>query len=49
MHVTKTLYEWAGGAEAFARLLNAFYDRVEDDELLTGFSREGSAGSIAST
>jgi hemoglobin len=37
VHVTKTLYEWAGGAEAFARLLNAFYDRVEDDELLTGF------------
>jgi hemoglobin len=29
-----TLFEWAGGAEAFERLINAFYDRVEDDELL---------------
>jgi hemoglobin len=29
-----TLFEWAGGAEAFDRLINAFYDRVEDDELL---------------
>ena len=31
---TPTLFEWAGGAEAFERLINAFYDRVEDDELL---------------
>ena len=29
-----TLFEWAGGAEAFERLINAFYDRVENDELL---------------
>jgi hemoglobin len=29
-----TLYEWAGGAEAFARLIAAFYDRVERDELI---------------
>jgi hemoglobin len=29
-----TLYEWAGGNEAFERLINAFYDRVEADELL---------------
>jgi truncated hemoglobin YjbI len=29
-----TLYEWAGGQRAFERLLNAFYDRVEGDELL---------------
>ena len=29
-----TLYEWAGGHEAFERLMNAFYDRVEADELL---------------
>jgi hemoglobin len=29
-----TIYEWAGGREAFARWLNAFYDRVEGDELL---------------
>ena len=29
-----TLFEWAGGAEAFGRLINAFYDRVEGDELL---------------
>ena len=31
---TPTLYEWAGGREALERMLNAFYDRVEDDELL---------------
>ncbi len=24
-----TLYEWAGGTEAFERLINAFYDRIE--------------------
>jgi hemoglobin len=29
-----TLYEWAGGHEALERLINAFYDRVEGDELL---------------
>lgn len=32
-----TLYEWAGGGEAVRRLIGAFYDRVERDELLTGF------------
>ena len=32
-----TLFEWAGGREAFARLINAFYDRVERDELLSPF------------
>jgi hemoglobin len=32
-----TLYEWAGGKEAFERLINAFYDRVEGDELLSPF------------
>ena len=32
-----SLYEWAGGQEAFRRLINAFYDRVEDDDLLSGF------------
>jgi len=30
-----TLYEWAGGGEAFGRLINAFYDRVERDDLLS--------------
>ena len=35
--MAKTLYEWAGGEEAFQRLINAFYDRVEADDLLTGF------------
>ncbi len=29
-----SLYEWAGGAEAFERLIGAFYDRVEGDDLL---------------
>src|SRR3954453_15356843 len=42
---TPTLYEWAGGREAFERLINAFYDRVEGDELISplfpdGVSRE---------
>jgi hemoglobin len=31
---TPTLYEWAGGREAFERLIEAFYDRVERDELI---------------
>jgi hemoglobin len=40
-----TLYEWAGGRAAFERLINAFYDRVEHDELISplfpgGVSRE---------
>lgn len=29
-----TIYEWAGGAEAFERWLNVFYDLVEEDDLL---------------
>jgi hemoglobin len=29
-----TLYEWAGGREPLERMLNAFYDRVERDDLL---------------
>ncbi len=32
---TPTLFEWAGGRDAFERLINAFYDRVEKDELLS--------------
>src|SRR5262249_24314165 len=40
-----TLYEWAGRREAFQRLIDAFYDRVEGDELISplfpgGVSRE---------
>jgi hemoglobin len=40
-----TLYEWAGGRVAFERLIDAFYDRVEADELIAplfpgGVSRE---------
>ena len=30
-----TLYEWAGGRPAFDRLIDAFYDRVERDDLLS--------------
>jgi hemoglobin len=30
-----TLYEWAGGREAFERLIGAFYDHVEGDELIS--------------
>ena len=32
-----TLFEWAGGAEALRRLIDAFYDRVEGDALLSPF------------
>ena len=32
-----TLHVWAGGDEALRRLIDCFYDRVEADELLTGF------------
>jgi truncated hemoglobin YjbI len=35
--VHPTLYEWAGGRDAFDRMINAFYDRVERDELLSPF------------
>ncbi len=31
---TPTLYEWAGGADAFVRLTEAFYARVLEDDLL---------------
>ncbi len=30
-----TLYDWAGGSAAFRRLIDAFYDRVEQDDLLS--------------
>ena len=30
-----TLFAWAGGQDAFARLIQAFYNRVEQDELLS--------------
>ena len=32
-----TLYEWAGGLDALRRMIDAFYDRVEQDDALTGF------------
>ena len=32
--MTPTLFEWAGGAEAFERLTAAFYERVRADDLL---------------
>jgi len=31
---TPTLYEWAGGTDAFVRLTDAFYARVVNDDLL---------------
>ncbi|MDX6636648.1 MAG: hemoglobin [Solirubrobacterales bacterium] len=34
---TPKLYEWAGGEEAIRRLIDAFYDRVEADELISPF------------
>ena len=30
-----TLFGWAGGQERFDRMIDAFYDRVEKDELLS--------------
>ena len=32
-----SLIEWAGGPPAIARLIDAFYDRVEHDDLLSPF------------
>ena len=32
-----TLFAWAGGHDAFDRMINAFYDRVERDEPLSPF------------
>ena len=32
-----SLYAWAGGGEALRRLIDAFYDRVERDDLLSAF------------
>ena len=34
MEDTPSLVTWAGGPEAFRRLIDAFYDRVEGDDLL---------------
>jgi hemoglobin len=34
---TPTLFEWAGGTVAIRRLIDAFYDRVERDDLLSPF------------
>jgi len=35
MGILASLYDWAGGEAALARLINAFYDRVEADDLLS--------------
>jgi truncated hemoglobin YjbI len=32
-----TLFEWAGGDAAIRRLIDAFYDRVEADDVLSPF------------
>lgn len=32
-----TLYEWAGGRDAIETMINAFYDRVERDDLIAAF------------
>jgi hemoglobin len=34
---TPTLCEWAGGEEAIGRMIDAFYDRVERDDELSGY------------
>ncbi len=35
MTETPSLHAWAGGDTAFERLINAFYDRVEADDLIS--------------
>jgi hemoglobin len=37
MTETPSLYQWAGGSGALRRMIDAFYDRVERDDLLSGF------------
>lgn len=34
---TKNLFDWAGGSEAIRRMIDAFYDRVERDEMLSPY------------
>nr|WP_042189488.1 antibiotic biosynthesis monooxygenase [Kibdelosporangium sp. MJ126-NF4]CEL18718.1 Hemoglobin-like protein HbO [Kibdelosporangium sp. MJ126-NF4]CTQ96430.1 Hemoglobin-like protein HbO [Kibdelosporangium sp. MJ126-NF4] len=34
VHLAPTLYEWAGGIEAFEKLFTAFYAKVADDPVL---------------
>ena len=46
---TPTLYEWAGGNAAIRRLIDAFYDRVESDDLLSVLFPRGSARNIGPT
>jgi hemoglobin len=36
-----TLYAWAGGEAALSRMINAFYDRVEADDLLAPLFGDG--------
>jgi hemoglobin len=38
---TPSLYDWAGGGDAFRRLIDAFYDRVEHDDLLSVLFPDG--------
>jgi hemoglobin len=40
MSDTPTLYEWAGGSEAFERLTEAFYAKVVRDDLLGPLFRD---------
>jgi hemoglobin len=44
-----TLYEWAGGGDAIARMINCFYDRVEQDELISPFFPAASRARTATT
>jgi hemoglobin len=37
----RTLYDWAGGDDALSRMINSFYGRVEQDELLSPFFHGG--------
>ncbi len=37
MNAPPSLYEWSGGPDGLRRMINAFYDRVERDDLLSPF------------
>jgi hypothetical protein len=38
---TPTVFEWASGTTAIRRLMDAFYDRVERDDLLARYFPDG--------
>lgn len=43
----QTLFEWAGGLQSFDRMINAFYDRVEQVDCCASSSPEESTRTVA--